>query len=56
MPYARLEESLEKEGYYTGSLKAPDQESYYRLRATVVAANKAPVELFELVLVEAEPD
>jgi pimeloyl-ACP methyl ester carboxylesterase len=56
LPYARLEESLDREGYYTGSLKAPAQEGYYRLRATVVAANKAPVELFELVLVEAEPD
>lgn len=45
----------EVSGEYAGQLQAPEQEGYYQLRGVVSVPGRPPVELSELVLIEAVP-
>lgn len=55
-PQVQLAASQQAAGRYEGALTAPQTPGYYRLVARVTAPGEAPVELEELVLVEAAPD
>ncbi|MEW5871280.1 MAG: hypothetical protein AB1894_18555 [Chloroflexota bacterium] len=55
-PEIQMEASLRVAGRYEGELIAPQTPGYYRLVARVTVPGENPVELEELVLVEAAPE